>query len=217
MDLSTARLNMVKTQLETWGVNDDRILDLYTRIPREDFVLDEYKDLAYADMDLPIGHGEIMLPPKSEARMLQALNIRPDESVLEIGTGSGFFTLLLAKLAKRVHTVDIHDDLVSQAQARLKKQRIQNVKFYTGDASHGWDQAGQVDVVVITGSLPLLPKGFRKCLNPTGRLMAIIGEAPAMTVTLIQPLPENQWETVSVFDTVVPPLLHATEPEKFTF
>lgn len=217
MNIEQARTNMVSQQIRTWDVTTPAIVELFDTVPREQFVATGYKDLAFADMMLPIGEGQVMLSPKVEARMLDALAIQPHETVLEIGTGSGFMTALLAKQAKKVHTVDIYSTLSDAAKARLKKLRIDNVKCYVADAAQGFTDAGKVDVIIITGSLPVLPETFKEALLPNGRIMAILGDEPMMEVVLAKPLVQGGFEVTSLFDTNVPVLENARQPERFVF
>ncbi|MDF2940048.1 MAG: protein-L-isoaspartate(D-aspartate) O-methyltransferase [Gammaproteobacteria bacterium] len=217
MNIEQARINMIKQQIRTWDVTDNKVLETLAAVPREEFVDPEYKDLAFADTSLPLAHNEVMLSPKIEGKMLQALNIQPHETVLEIGTGSGYFTALLAKFAKHVYSVEFYSDLSQNAAAQLKKHRINNVTLEIGNAAKGWNyHAQEVDVLVITGSLPFLPEAFKSCLKESGRLMAILGDAPSMEVSLINK--NNQkWSAQKVFETVAPPLLYAQQPERFVF
>jgi len=148
---------------------------------------------------------------------LQALNLHPHETVLEIGTGSGYFTALLAKLAKHVYSVEFYSDLSQTAAQRLKKCRINNVTLEIGNAARGWNyHKDQVDVLVITGSLPFLPESYKSCLKDSGRLMAILGDSPNMEVTIVKKQPQG-WEATRVFETVAPTLLYAQQPERFVF
>jgi protein-L-isoaspartate(D-aspartate) O-methyltransferase len=180
-------------------------------------VPENYKALAFADMEIPLGEAEIMLAPKIEARMLQALNVQAHELVLEVGTGSGYFTALLAKLARHVFSVEIHANLSKQAKTKLSQTHISNVTLEIGNAANGWPTHAPYDVIAITGSLPVLPMQFKQELKIGGRLIAIVGEAPAMEVLLIQRLSENEWRTTSLFETVVPALLCTAQPSKFVF
>jgi protein-L-isoaspartate(D-aspartate) O-methyltransferase len=215
MNIEQARANMLTQQLRTWEVLDPEILDLVARTPREQFVPVIYQDLAFADMNIPLAHGQVMLTPKEEGRILQVLKIKPTDRILEIGTGCGYMTALLAKLGQHVDSVDIFADFSDEARLKLSIFNITNVALFSADAARGWQ--GKYDVIVITGSLPLLPTNFKQCLNPDGRLFVILGEAPAMEATLLTRNQQNQWFTETLFETVVPPLLNAAAPAQFVF
>ena len=215
INLQQARHNMVLQQIRPWDVLDQRVLDLLEEMPREDFVPESYRKLAYADIAVPLGHAEVMMPPRVEARMLQALNIQSSETVLEIGTGSGFTTALLAKLARHVFSVDIHAEFTEAAAQKLTAHGIINVSLETGDAARGWPNCGQVDVIAITGSLPLLPEAFEQSLKPGGRLFAIVGDSPAMEALLITRLSEDEFRRETLFETDLPALRNAPHPNRF--
>jgi len=215
MNIELARSNMLTQQLHTWDVLDKDILKLIAHTPREKFVPAAYQDLAFADMNIPLGHDQVMWTPKEEGRVLQALNIKPTDQVLEIGTGSGYFTALLAKLARQVDSIDIFADFTEQARQKLAMFGLSHVTLITADAAQGWQ--GNYDVIVITGSLPYLPESFRQNLKPGGRLFAILGQVPAMEATLMTRDECQDWQEERVFETVVPPLLNALELPKFTF
>lgn len=217
MDIEQARTNMIKQQCRAWGVLDDDILALFERAPREDFVPKRYQHLAFADMTIPLGHGQSMLAPKEEARILDALKISPNERVLEIGTGSGYFTMLLAHLAKQVDSVDIFEDFITLAALKLQSHNIHNVDIQTADASMGYKKNTHYDVIVITGSLSILPKNFLAQLNHQGRLFAFLGKAPAMQATLMTKLDETNTQTNILFETVVAPLINVHAPSEFVF
>lgn len=217
MNIEQARLNMIKQQIRTWDVTDYKVLEAFSALPREEFVEPAYRNLAFADTNLPIGHNEVMLSPKVEGKMLQALNIQPHETVLEIGTGSGYFTALLAQFAKHVYSVEFYSDLSQNAAQLLKRHRINNVSLEIGNAARGWPHySNEIDVLVITGSLPYLPESFKSCLKDSGRLMAILGDSPNMEVTLIKKQGQN-WTAKKIFETVAPALVHAQQPERFMF
>ncbi len=216
MNLDQARLNMIEQQIRPWEVLDQRVLDLLTTVPREDFVPEAYRLLAFADMNIPLGNGQVMMPPRVEARILQALNVQEDETVLEIGTGSGYVTALLASLAKQVISVDINADMTRQAGDKLAAHGITNVTLETGDGAHGWNTHAPYDAIVITGSLPILPATFKQALKVDGRLLAIIGDAPAMEVVLITRVGEMEWAEEALFETDLPALINAPQPERFS-
>jgi len=216
-DLEQARFNMIEQQIRPWEVLDSRILELMAEVPREDFVPARYRQLAFADMPIPLGDDQVMMPPKVAARILQALEIQPDETVLEVGTGTGYFTALLARLAKQVYSVDIDPRMTRQAAENLAAHDIHNVTLETGDAARGWPQHAPYDVIVITGSLPILPESFQQSLAIGGRLAAIVGDSPVMEVVLIRRVGEDEFARESLFETDLPPLINAPQPERFTF
>jgi protein-L-isoaspartate(D-aspartate) O-methyltransferase len=216
MDFEQARFNMVEQQIRTWDVLDPAVLELLGTLPREQFVPEGRRELAFADVDLPVGHGEVMLAPKLQARILQEVMVAPTDRILEIGTGTGYLTALLAKLGATVTSVEIHEDLAAGARARLAALGIDNAKVETGDAARSWG-GGPYDVIVITGSLPILPDTFQKQLKPGGRLFAIVGERPVMSARLIVREGETAFAAVTLFETVVDPLRNAQQPARFVF
>lgn len=216
MNLENARHNMIEQQIRPWEVLDQRVLDLLNEIPRENFVPARYLKLAYADTTIPLSDDQVMMPPRVEARILQALNIQADETVLEVGTGSGYVTALLASLAEHVYSVDINTEMTRTAGEKLADHGIINVTLETGDAARGWDAHAPYDVIVLTGSLPLLPENFKQALTVGGRLLAIVGDAPAMDVVLITRVGESEWTQETLFETDLPPLINAPEPERFS-
>ncbi|MDX1252377.1 MAG: protein-L-isoaspartate O-methyltransferase [Gammaproteobacteria bacterium] len=214
MNVEQARFNMVEQQIRTWEVLDPRILDLIGSMPREEFVPAQYRDLAFADIMIPLGHGQVMMEPKVEARLLQALAIESSDTVLEVGTGSGYFTALLARLGKHVHSVDIFPDFTENARRALAQHGINNVTLETGDAAKGWNKHAPYDVIAITGSLPALPETFLHSLKPGGRLVAVVGEAPVMEAVLVTRAGEGaQWARESLFETNIPLLLNTARPQ----
>lgn len=215
MNFEQARLNMIEQQIRPWEVLDQQILDLLVALPREEFVPAAQRNLALSDLNLPLAHGEVMMSPKLEARMLQSLAIQPDETVLEIGTGSGYVTALLARLAKHVYSVDIHADFTEAALQKLVAHNINNVTLETGDAARGWSQHAPYDVICLTGSLPILPKPFMHDLAVGGRLFAIVGDSPVMDVMLITRAGQDDWSKEYLFETDLPALQNAEQPERF--
>lgn len=217
MDIEQARTNMITQQFRTWGVVNQAILTLFHLVKRETFVPVAYKSLAFADMAIPLGHGQYMLNPRDEAKILDALNIQPNERVLEIGTGSAYFTALLAHLAKYVESVDIFSDFTESALQKLSASNLRNVMLHTADAALGYKKNTQYDVIVITGSLPVLPKNFFQQINITGRLFAITGQSPTMEAVLFTRTDHDQWQKNVLFETDVLPLLNAVYPSAFVF
>jgi protein-L-isoaspartate(D-aspartate) O-methyltransferase len=217
MDFEQARFNMVEQQIRPWDVLDQRVLDLLLRVRREDYVPQQYRALAFADMEIPLGHGEHMLAPRMEARMLQELALRPSDKVLEVGTGSGYMTALLASLASHVYSVDIVAEFTQTAGARLSAHGIANVTLETGDAARGWDRHAPYDAIVLTGSVPVLADAFPKSLQTGGRLIAVIGEPPVMEAQLITCAAAGAYGTTGLFETCIAALKNAPQPAKFVF
>ena len=212
-----ARFNMIEQQIRTWEVLDPVVLDLLGEVHREDFIEASQLGLAFADVELPIGHGQTMLSPKIEGRILQALNIKRTDKVLLVGTGSGYLTALIAKLAKHVDALEIIPELSTQAEARLQKQNIHNVTLYVLDAFSGYTTDKTYDVIVFTGSLQLHPSAAEQMLNIGGRMFAVVGEMPIMQATLTQRLNEGSCRKETLFETCLPPLVNAPQSVKFEF
>ncbi len=217
MDVERARFNMVEQQIRPWEVLDQRVLDLLFQVHREEFVPAAYRAMAFADMEIPLGHGEVMLQPKLEARILQALAIKSTDQVLEVGTGSGYMTALLAASGRHVYSVDIQLEFTRSAAAALAAHGITNVTLETGDAARGWDKHAPYDVIVLTGSLPVLVDTFARALQPGGRLLAVVGEPPVMEAKLVTCVSHGVWNTVGLFETCVAPLKNALQPQRFVF
>ncbi|MGD2081638.1 MAG: protein-L-isoaspartate O-methyltransferase [Chromatiales bacterium] len=216
-ELEKARFNMIHQQIQTWEVLDRRVLDLLTQVPRERFVPEAYIGLAFADTQVPIGHGERMMEPKLEARMLQALDVKPDDRVLEIGTGSGYVTACLARLGARVTSLEIHQDLSDAAEGRLEAQGIANAELVVADAMAGIPADGLFDVIAVTGSMPMRDKRFHRYLSNGGRLFMVVGETPVMEALLVTRTGDNAWHEESLFETELPPLVNAPRPDRFDF
>jgi len=217
MDIELARFNMVEQQIRPWEVLDPKVLDLLFKVKREDFVPPIYQSLAFVDMEIPLGHGESMWAPRLEARVLQSLQVQRHERALEVGTGSGYLTALLAAQAGVVVTVELHADLKADAERKFLAHGLSNIQTRQGDAARDWVMDGQFDVIVLTGSTPVLPETWLKRLNPGGRLFAIVGEAPVMVAQLVTCVSSGAYRTDSLFETVVKPMANALEPERFTF
>ena len=215
LNFEEARHNMIVQQIQPWNVRDDKVLDLLQRLPREDFVPADYKIHAFSDINIPLGNGQEMMSPKLEAYMLQALQIQEQDKILEVATGTGYVTALLASQARHVITVDIDADVSKRAEEKLNAHQITNVTYDVGDAAMGWDNQKPYDVIVITGSLPILPETFQRSLNVGGRLFAIVGDAPAMEVLLITRTKNNEWTHKVLLETDIPALTNAAEPERF--
>ena len=217
MDLARARSNMVEQQIRPWEVLDSEVLGLLRRRPRETFVPEEYRTLAYADTRIPLAEGQVMMLPREEARLLQALQIKARDAVLEVGTGSGHLTALLAGLARHVTSVEISQRLSEGAGRVLAAEEVRNVTLEVGDGRLGWPSGAPYDAIAITGSVYELDPAVTEQLALGGRLFAIVGQAPAMEARLITRTSQRQWDTESLFETVVPPLTGACPPPRFTF
>jgi protein-L-isoaspartate(D-aspartate) O-methyltransferase len=216
-DFEKARFNMIEQQVRPWDVLDQRVLDTMHTVPREVYVPERYRALAFADTNIPLGHAQVMMAPKVEGRLLQALAIRPEDSVLEIGTGSGYLTACLARLSRHVTSVDIMPDFTAAAGDNLRENDITNVTLETADAANGIDSSEHFDAIAVTGSLPVLREQFHQSLNNGGRLFVITGTPPVMEACLITRIDEHNWARESLFETSIPPLLHAAEPQAFVF
>ena len=217
MDLEKARFNMIEQQIRPWDVLDDTILSLLQRIKREEYVPEAYRAMAFMDLEIPLGQGESMLSPKVEARLVQELHIHPTDKVLEVGTGSGYMTALLASLAGHVHSVEIIPEFSQAAAQKLAAHDFNNVTCEMGDAARGWQKHAPYDVIVVTGSLPLLPDEFVAQLKPGGRLLAFIGLAPAMEARLTRLIEPGVVDSEVIFETDVRALKNALQPAQFAF
>jgi len=186
-------------------------------IRREEFVPEKYRALAFADMEIPLSHGEVMLAPKVEARMLQELGIRKTDKILEVGTGSGYVTALLSKLGGQVVSVERIAEFSQSAARKLAGHGIGNAQLIIGDAAEGWPALAPYDAILLTGSVPVLPESFKHQLAVGGRLLAVVGEEPVMTATLVNRLAAGAFNSVGLFETSIPPLRNVKQPERFVF
>ena len=217
MNFDRARTNMVGQQVRSWEVLDKRILALFEKERREDFVPEQHRNLAFADINIPLAHGQVMMKPAVEGRMLQALELKPDDTVLEIGTGSGYITACLAALAKRVCTVEIFEDLLRDAEKQINEAGIENVEFYNADVMGDWLPEQAHDVVVVTGSVPVVPDRLKEWVNPGGRLFAIVGDSPAMEAKCLTRVNVTEWTEESLFETDLPALVNSEKAAVFEF
>lgn len=221
MDFEQARFNMVEQQIRTWEVLDQSVLDLLVQVKREDFVPVAYRAIAFTDMEIPIGEGQLMMSPKMEARIVQEVSPKATDLVLEIGTGSGYLTALLASRAAKVTSLEIFDSLSQLAAGNLARANIRNVILKVGDAAEspaafvGPDE--KFDVIVLTGSVPMLPQIYLDALTEHGCLFAIVGDAPVMKATLFRRAGDKIFAQAEIFETVVAPLIHAKQPSRFQF
>jgi protein-L-isoaspartate(D-aspartate) O-methyltransferase len=220
MDIERARFNMVEQQIRTWEVLDPGVLDLLYVVRREEFVPPSHRLLAFSDLEIPLTKGgppgETMLAPKVEARILQEVAPKPSDRILLIGAGSGYLVALLASCAREIVSVEINPVLKEMAENNLRRAGIQNARVFVGDGSRGWTDTEPFDVIVLTGSLPVLPDEFANALRDGGRLFAVIGDAPVMSARLITRLPGNAFNAIDLFETVLPPLRNAREPKRFS-
>jgi protein-L-isoaspartate(D-aspartate) O-methyltransferase len=217
LNIEQARFNMIEQQIRPWDVLEQRVLDLISQVPREIFVPMAYRNLAFVDINIPLDNEQVMMSPKLEGRILQTLMLHPNDTVLEIGTGSGYLTALLAKFAKHVDSVDIFDDFVTTAADKLNALNINNVSLETGDAINGWKKNTHYDVIVLTGSVPVLKPHFQAQLTEGGCLFAIVGEEPIMQAQLIKRISEKEFELEVLFETSLPPLVGAPSEDGFVF
>jgi protein-L-isoaspartate(D-aspartate) O-methyltransferase len=217
MNLEQARTNMVEQQIRTWDVLDQDVLDLLYLVPREQFVPPQYQGLAFSDLEIPLGEGERMWAPKMEARVVQELALRKTDRVLEAGTGSGYLTALLAHRAGQVHSVEINPSLAALGRGNIERHGVDNVSLEIGDAAHGWPSRAPYDVIVLTGSTPVLPRALVEQLAVGGRLFAVVGDAPAMEARIVTCSAPGAYASSDLFETVIAPLANAERPSRFKF
>jgi protein-L-isoaspartate(D-aspartate) O-methyltransferase len=214
MNLEVARAQMLGQQIRAWEVLDDRVLRVLGETPREAFVPADYRELAFADIEIPLGHGQAMLAPKIQGKILQALQVEPIDTVLEIGTGTGYLTACLAQLGKQVMSVDVYSDFVEIARRNLADRNIRNVELAAADGLT-LDAPQAYDAIAVTGSVPELDEHFIRMLRPHGRLFIVVGRAPVMEARLVTMGANGQWTTAGLFETVLTPLVNAERPEPF--
>lgn len=217
MNFDQARFNMVEQQIRPWEVLDAKVLELLETTHREDFVPVRYRKMAFSDVAIPLDHDQKMMKPVVEGRLLQALELKPDETVLEIGTGSGFVTACLAKMAKHVVSVDIYEQFTKDTAAKLKEKNLDNVELETGDVMTGWQPEQAHDLLVVTGSVESVPDHFRGWVNPGGRMFVVCGESPAMEAKLLTKLNATEWREESLFETDLARLVNAEKAPEFEF
>lgn len=217
MNVDQARLNMIEYQIRPWEVLDQQVLDLLYAVKREDFAPPAYRMLAFSDLEIPIGQGECMWPPKLEARVLQALAVKPTDQVLEVGTGSGYFTALLARLAQHVYSVELNPVLKATGEANLRRAGVDNATVELGDAARGWTKHAPYDIIVLTGSTPELPQALLQQLKPGARLFAVVGNPPVMAARMVTCTGEGAYNAVDLLETQIAPLKNALEGERFRF
>jgi protein-L-isoaspartate(D-aspartate) O-methyltransferase len=216
MNTEFARQQMVAQQIRTWDVFDADVLKVLNEVPREQFVSAGFESLAFAETELPIGHGQLMMMPNLEGRLLQSLAVQASESVLEIGTGSGFLTACFSRLAKSVSSIDIHDDFLQSAAANLADSGINNFELQNMDATQQLPD-GQFDVIAVTGSIDVFDPRYVTALNPGGRLFVVVGSAPIMDALLVERTGDNDWRTSRIFETSLSALVNGAQPAQFLF
>ncbi len=217
MNFEQARFNMIEQQIRPWNVLNQQVLDILANTPREAFVPEKYQALAFTDTHIPLGHGQVMMDPKLEGRLLQSLAIQPEDKALEIGTGSGYLTACLASMAKHVTSIEIYPDFIAAAKERLDAAGCSNVSLHEADAMAGNIAGGLYDVIAVTGSLPLDGTKFRQYLANGGRLFAITGTLPIMEALLITRFDGDNFASESLFETSIPPLVNAIQASEFEF
>jgi protein-L-isoaspartate(D-aspartate) O-methyltransferase len=217
MNIEQARFNMIEQQIRPWNVLDQDVLDLLVVVKREDYVPAAFKSLAFVDTEIPLPGGEAMFTPKLEARLLQELQLKKHETVLEIGAGSGYMAALLAHKGRQVSSVEILPELKALAESNLAKAGVTNATVELGNGAQGWANGAPFDVIVISGALEVLPEAFLKQVKVGGRIAAILGVAPAMSANIITRVSETAYDTVKVFETEVKYLSSAATPSHFTF
>lgn len=216
MNVEIAREQMIEQQVHAWEVFDERVLNAMREVQRELFVPDAFRNVAFADTEIPLAHGEYMLAPKFQGRILAALDIQPDDVALEIGTGTGYLAACMGRLAARVRSLEIHADLAADARARLLEAHANNVGVEVADALQ-LDESARYDVIAVTGSLPVYDERFQRALKPGGRLFVVVGQSPVMEAWQVTRVGEREWERQSLFETVMKPLLNAPRPSDFVF
>ncbi len=217
MNFEQARANMVEQQIRTWDVLDQAVLDSVSAIPRDEFVPDAYRTLAYSDFEIPLGYGEKMMMPKVEARLLQSLNLVSSDRVLEVGTGSGYLTALLAHQCAHVLTVEFRPGLLELAQQKLDRRGYGNILFEHGDGIDGWQPNEPYEAIVLTGSVATPRKAIERQLTIGGRLFLVIGESPAMEARLITRVGESEFRSETLFETDIAPLIGGEAAPQFKF
>ena len=217
MNFEQARFNMVEQQIRPWEVLDFDVLDLLMSVRREEFVPEAYKSLALSEAEIPLGHGASMLIPVIEGKILQAIQVKRSDKVLEVGAGSGYFAALLAARADWVRTVEIEPALVTMAHENLKRDGVENVIVEEGDAIRGWPSNAPYDLIVVSGGVPFIPETLLQQIKVGGRLFAFVGEPQLMTATLVTQVSEGNFRTESLFENAVPMMRNAPQKSQFKF
>jgi protein-L-isoaspartate(D-aspartate) O-methyltransferase len=217
MNIEQARFNMIEQQIRPWDVLDQDVLNLLSIVKRENFVPAAYRNIAFADLEIPLAGGEHMLFPRVEARVLQELALKKHEVVLEIGAGTGYMAALLAARGRSVLSVEISPELAELAAANLTANGVANAHVVQGDGALGWKESEPYDVICVSGGLPVMPQEFLEQLKIGGRLAAFVGVAPVMKAQIITRVDEKQFRVSDIFETMVAPLKNAVQPARFKF
>ena len=221
MNLEQARFNMVEQQIRPWEVLDAEVLNLLYAVHREEFVPAAHRGLAFSDLEIPLytgaAPGEYMMQPKLEARILQELSVKKSDKVLEVGTGSGYLTALLAHRALSVVSIELNPAIKSIGEKNLAPQAFNNISLALGDGAQGWTKAAPYDVIVLTGSTPVLPQTLLEQLKPGGRLFAVVGDAPVMEARLVTCNAPGAFQSTVLFETCTAALVNAAQPKRFSF
>lgn len=217
MNTQAANTNMIKQQLRTGDILEEKILALFEEVPRDSFVPEAFKHLAYSDFQIPLNHEQRMMTPLEEAKILQALSLKGHEVVLEVGTGSGFLTALLSRLSQKVISIDYFSDLTAHARKKLAEHQFDNIELITADASRGWLDEAPYDIVIFTGAMESVSETHRLQVLPGGKLFVIVGTAPVMRGYLHTLGHDEQWQHQFIFDTCLPPLIDKSKVKKFIF
>jgi protein-L-isoaspartate(D-aspartate) O-methyltransferase len=217
MNFEQARFNMIEQQIRPWEVLDQDVLNLLSIVKRENFVPAAYRNIAFADLEIPLPGGERMLAPRVEARVLQELAVHKGETVLEIGAGSGYMAALLAHRGRSVTTVEISPELAALAKQNLAANGVTNAEVIEGDGTRGWTDGAPYDVICVSGGLPVMPQEFLEQLKVGGRIAAFVGSAPVMKAQIITRVDEKQFRVSDIFETLIAPLKNAVHPSLFKF
>ena len=217
MNFEQARYNMIEQQIRPWDVLCPETLQLMGSIPREAFVPPNFRHLAYADTEIPLPHGSVMRPPREIGRALQALALQSSDIALDVGTGTGYLTALMAQLAAHVTSIELHPDLQAIAKRNLDEQQVHNITLQESDASQGWNTPDSFDAICITGGMPQIPQSYLDALRIGGRLFAIIGKAPAMQAVIVRKSVDQHLSQETLFETVSPWLEGLTDTNTFSF
>ena len=217
MDIEQARFNMIEQQIRPWDVLNTQVLDVIQSVPREQFVPEQHRKLSFADLEIPLGHGQAMMSPKVEARILQALDITSNDRVFEVGTGSGFLTACLASMAQKVTTTEYFADLSDSARQNCEQHAVGNYEFIQGNVFDQLKSLGSYDVIAVTASIPEYTPQFAKHLCVDGRLFIVVGQRPVMTATLVTCVAENEYRQETLFETELAPLVTSSKEKVFSF
>ncbi|MEX0915246.1 MAG: protein-L-isoaspartate O-methyltransferase [Wenzhouxiangellaceae bacterium] len=217
MNLEQARTNMIDQQIRSWEVLDSRVLDVLREVPREEFVPARHRKLAFSDLRIPLGHNQVMMKPIEQGRLLQSLAMAGDDKVLEIGTGSGFLTACLARMAASVTSIEIIEEIADQARANLEALHVDGIELKTGDALKTGFGEGQFDVVVVAASVASIPEPMVRWLRPGGRLFIVRGQSPAMEALVVTRTESGRLSEDSLFETDLPRLIGAEDAPVFRF